>query len=71
MSVVRPDDRWIATRVVGGAPRCNRVFKVNGKAARLRDTWILEDADGAEVARIEEKVLSVRDKITIGLGGVT
>ena len=55
------DDYWVEDD--DGA----RAFKVNGKAARLRDTWVLEDAGGAEVARIKEKTLTVRDKIKIHL----
>ncbi len=46
----------------------NKVFKVNGKAARLRETFILEDPSGREVSKIQEKKLSVRDKMTIELG---
>jgi len=46
----------------------NRVFKVNGKAARARDTFILEDPDGHEVSKIQEKALSIRDKMTIERG---
>ena len=45
----------------------DKVFKVNGKVARLRDTWILEDAAGTEVARIKETKLTVRDNIRIEL----
>lgn len=57
------DDYWIEDD--GG----NKVFRVNGKAARLRDTWILEDVHGNEVALIREKKLSVRDAIKIETGG--
>ena len=39
------DDSWIEDAAG------DKVFKVNGKAARIRDTFILEDAAGAEVAR--------------------
>jgi uncharacterized protein YxjI len=46
----------------------NKVYKVNGKAVRLRDTFILEDAHGHELAKIQEKKLSVRDKMTIESG---
>jgi uncharacterized protein YxjI len=46
----------------------HRVFKVNGKAARMRETFILEDAKGQEVSKIQEKKLSVRDKMTIERG---
>ena len=56
------DDFWIEDD--GG----NRVFKVDGKAARLRDTFILEDPSGQEVSKIQEKKLSVRDKMTIEIG---
>ena len=57
------DDYWIEDD--GG----NRVFKVDGKAARLRETFILEDPSGNEVSKIQEKKLSVRDKMTIERGG--
>ena len=57
------DDYWIED----GAG--NRVFLVDGKALRLRDTWILKDAGGADVAEIKERKLTVRDKMTIDLGG--
>lgn len=59
------DDYWIENDAG------ERVLKVNGKAARLRDTWVLEDAHGAEVAKIKEKVLTVRDSIEIEYGGGT
>ena len=57
------DDYWIED----GAG--NRVFLVDGKALRFRDTWILKDAGGADVAEIKERKLTVRDKMTIDLGG--
>ena len=47
----------------------NHAFKANGKAARLRDTFILEDASGRHVAEIKERALSVRDKMSIDVGG--
>ncbi len=56
------DDYWIEDD--GG----NRVFRVDGKAARLRQTFILEDAFGNELSKIQEKKLSVRDKMTIERG---
>lgn len=56
------DDSWIDDD--GG----NHVYKANGKAARLRDTFVLEDASGHAVARIKERALSVRDKMTIDVG---
>ena len=39
------DDYWIE------GESGERMFKVNGKAARIRDTWVLEDVRGNEVAR--------------------
>ena len=59
------DDFWIEN------DRGDRAYKVNGKAFRLRQTFVLEDASGAEVARIQERKLSIRDKIAIERGGDT
>ena len=56
------DDFWIEDS--GG----NKVYKVNGKAARLRNTFILEDPQGNQLSRIQEKKLSVRDKMSIESG---
>lgn len=57
------DDSWVED------DSGQRVFKVNGKAARVRDTFVLEDASGNEVAKIKERALHVRDTMTIDLGG--
>jgi uncharacterized protein YxjI len=57
------DDYWIENDAG------QRAFKVNGKAFRLRDTWVLEDPSGREVATIRERKLSIRNAITIELGG--
>src|SRR4051794_28601101 len=57
------DDYWIEDEAG------RRVFKVNGKVARIRDSWVLEDARGTEVASIRERKLSVRDAIRIDIGG--
>jgi uncharacterized protein YxjI len=57
------DDYWIEDE--SGA----NVFKVNGKALRIRDTWKLENANHDTVAEIQEKKLSVRDKIEIEFPG--
>src|SRR3954470_12149364 len=48
----------------------DHAYKVDGKTARIRDTWTLEDADGKEVAVIREKKLTVRDAIKIEVGDV-
>ena len=53
------DDFWIEN------DQGERAYKVNGKAVRLRQTFVLEDASGDEVARIQERKLSIRDKIAI------
>jgi uncharacterized protein YxjI len=57
------DDFWIEDE------SGQRVFKVDGKAMRVRATFVLEDASGSEVAKIQEKKLSVRDKMTIEIDG--
>jgi uncharacterized protein YxjI len=59
------DDYWIETD--GG----ERVFKVNGKALRIRDTLVLESRSGEERLKIQEKKLSVRDKLEIERDGHT
>ena len=35
---------------------------------RLRDTFVLEDAQGNELAKIQERKLSVRDAMSIEIG---
>lgn len=57
------DDSWIEDE------DGDRVYKANGKAARLRDTFVLEDRSGNEIARIKERALHVRDTMTIDLDG--
>jgi uncharacterized protein YxjI len=56
------DDYWIENSAG------QKVFKVNGKAVRFRETFILEDSRGAELAKIQERKLSVRDKMHIQRG---
>ncbi len=53
------DDFWIEN----GAG--TRVFKVDGKALRLRKTLILASADGRELYTIQEKLVHVRDTMEI------
>jgi uncharacterized protein YxjI len=57
------DDFWIEDE--GG----DKVYKVNGKALRMRQTFVLEDRSGREVAKIQEKKLTIRDKIAIERDG--
>jgi uncharacterized protein YxjI len=59
------DDFWIEN------DRGERAYKVNGKAFRLRKTFVLEDTSGGEIARIQERKLTIRDKIAIERGGET
>ena len=59
------DDSWIEDDTG------DRLYKVDGKALRIRETFILEDRDGREVATIQEKKLSVRDKMEIERDGHT
>src|SRR3954447_21241458 len=59
------DDFWIED--AGG----ERAYKVDGKAFRMRQTFVLEDTAGDEVARIQERKLSIRDKVVIERRGDT
>ena len=47
----------------------DRAFLVDGKAARVRDTWVINDAEGREVATVREKKLSIRDAVKIHFEG--
>jgi uncharacterized protein YxjI len=57
------DDAWIEDS------NGNRAFKANGKALRVRSTFVLEDAAGNEVASIQEKMLHIKDTMEIERGG--
>jgi uncharacterized protein YxjI len=58
------DDFWIENE--GG----QKVFKVDGKALRVRQTLVFEDAHGKELAKIQERMLRVKDSMEIeGPGG--
>ena len=59
------DDFWIED------DQGRRAYKVNGKAVRVRNTFVLEDASGNEVAHIQERKLSIRDKVSVERGGDT
>jgi uncharacterized protein YxjI len=45
--------------------RGERVFKLDGKALRLRKTILFEDMDGHELYKIQERMLHVRDSMEI------
>lgn len=60
------DDFWIENE------RGERVYKVDGKALRVRSTLIFEDARGQELAKIQERMMRVRDTMEIeGANGQT
>jgi uncharacterized protein YxjI len=56
------DDFWIENGTG------QRVFKVDGKALRIRKTLVLEGADGRELYTIKEKLVTVRDVMEIKRG---
>lgn len=45
--------------------RGERAFHIDGKALRIRQTVIFEDAQGHELAKIQERMLRVKDTMTI------
>jgi uncharacterized protein YxjI len=57
------DDSWIDTEDERHA------FKVNGKAMRLRDTFVLEAPTGEELLKVQEKKLHIRDTMKIERDG--
>jgi uncharacterized protein YxjI len=57
------DDFWIEN------DRGERVFKVDGKALRVRETLVLESPSGEELYKIQEKKLRVKDTMDIERDG--
>src|SRR3954454_8120347 len=57
------DDAWIETEAG------ERAFKVNGKALRVRSTFVLESPSGEELLKVQEKKLHIRDTMKIERGG--
>ncbi len=53
------DDFWIENN------QGQKVFKVDGKALRVRQTLVFEDAHGVELAKIQERKLRVKDSMEI------
>ena len=53
------DDYWIENDAG------DRVFRVDGKAMRLRNTLDLEDTHGNKICRIQTRVLHIRDSMAI------
>ncbi|GGY19277.1 hypothetical protein GCM10010384_26990 [Streptomyces djakartensis] len=57
------DDYWIEDE------RGTKVFLVDGKALRLRDTWELKDLQGRVLVDIHQKMLALRDTMVLQRGG--
>jgi uncharacterized protein YxjI len=58
------DDYWIENS------QGEKVFKVDGKALRIRQTLLFEDRSGRELAKIQERMLRIKDSMEIeGPGG--
>jgi len=53
------DDFWIEN------DKGQKVFKVDGKALRVRQTLVFEDAHGSELAKIQERMLRVKDSMEV------
>src|SRR5947207_3621315 len=53
------DDFWIENN------RGEKVYKVDGKALRIRQTIIFEDRAGRELAKIQERMLHIKDSMEI------
>jgi uncharacterized protein YxjI len=53
------DDYWIEDE------SGKKAYRVDGKSMRIRKTFVLQDADGHEVAKIQERKLTIRDKMRI------
>jgi uncharacterized protein YxjI len=53
------DDFWIENQ------NGNRVFKVDGKALRLRKTLIFEDMNGNPLAKIQERLLPIKETMVV------
>jgi uncharacterized protein YxjI len=53
------DDFWIENE------RGEKVFKVDGKALRVRQTLVFEDPTGRELCKIQERMLRVKDSMEI------
>ena len=53
------DDFWIENE------HGQKVFKVDGKALRIRQTLIFEDAHGKELAKIQERMMRIKDSMEV------
>ncbi|KAB1194839.1 hypothetical protein GJR96_09540 [Haloferax sp. MBLA0076] len=46
-----------------------RVFKIDGKALRVRDTLVMEDLQSGDTYRIQEKIVRIKDTMTVQKDG--
>jgi uncharacterized protein YxjI len=53
------DDYWVED------DQGDRVYKIDGKALRLRQTMDLEDANGTKLCRIQTRMLHLRDTMAV------
>jgi uncharacterized protein YxjI len=53
------DDFWIENQ------EGERVFKVDGKALRLRETLFFEDMNGNKLCKIQERLLTIKDTMVV------
>ena len=53
------DDFWIENQ------EGDRVFKVDGKALRLRETLFFEDMNGNKLCKIQERLLAIKETMVI------
>lgn len=53
------DDFWIENE------EGKRVFKVDGKALRLRKTLVFEDMEGNKLAKIQERLLAIKNTMAV------
>lgn len=59
------DDAWIED------DHGDKVYKVDGKAMRVRETFILKDREGHELASVQERKLRARDTMEVERDGHT
>jgi len=53
------DDFWVENQ------KGQKVFKVDGKALRLRKTLVFEDMNGRKLCQIKERLLAIKDTMVI------
>ncbi len=59
--------RWWPSATISGSRtiKGQKVFKVDGKALRIRQTLIIEDAHGTELYKIQERMLRIKDSMEV------